>query len=400
MDNARLFEQSQWVQSELKRSNEELRRANRDLEAFAYSASHDLQEPLRTVAISAQLIERSVGSQLQPQDAAFLQEILTAAKRMSGLISDLLEYTRATKYEQGTPPRVESGPVLKNVLESLGAAIQETGAIVIAEELPEVTIHECRLAQLFQNLISNAIKYRSKEVPCVRVTGDQQDGWIVFSVIDNGIGIEPQYAEQIFGLFKRLHPRSKFPSDWPSASVWSSSMGAVSGSSILKLDKDRPSASPSLPAPEDNGQAGSEATGVDRRLVLLVEDNSTDVFVINRVLEECGLGKYVRVASDGQEAVLYLQKLCEDPSCPEPVLVLLDLNVPKISGIEILRELRGGRLRPTPVIIVTSSVSEGDRSAAESLGAEAYFQKPHDLAEYMKLAGVIKGILGTSMRTR
>ncbi len=211
MDNARMFEEAQWVQSELKRSNEELRRANRDLEVFAYSASHDLQEPLRTVAIAAQLIERSAGKQLAPQDAAFLSEILTAAKRMSALVSDLLEYTRATKYEEGAPPVVEAAPVLKSVLESLGGSIQETGATIAADPLPAVAMHERRLAQLFQNLISNAIKYRGKEVPFVRVTADERDGWVVFSVADNGIGIEPRYAEQIFGLFKRLHPRSEFP---------------------------------------------------------------------------------------------------------------------------------------------------------------------------------------------
>jgi light-regulated signal transduction histidine kinase (bacteriophytochrome) len=93
----------------------------------------------------------------------------------------------------------------------LGGAIQETGATVIAGDLPAVTMHEARLAQLFQNLIGNALKCRSKEVPYVQVTADQRDGWIVFSVIDNGIGIESQFAEQIFGLFKRLHPRSEFP---------------------------------------------------------------------------------------------------------------------------------------------------------------------------------------------
>ncbi len=211
MDNARLFEQAQWVQGELTRSNEELRRANRDLEVFAYSASHDLQEPLRTVAISAQLIERSAGSRLTSQEATFLSDILSAERRMSALIADLLAYTQATKYEAGAPPRVESAEVLKGVLESLGAAMQEAGATVVAEELPAVAIHECRLAQLFQNLIGNAIKYRSKEAPCVRITAEQRDGWVVFAVIDNGIGIEPQYAEQIFGLFKRLHPRSQFP---------------------------------------------------------------------------------------------------------------------------------------------------------------------------------------------
>ena len=93
----RLFEHGQWIQTELKRSNEELRRVNRDLEVFAYSASHDLQEPLRTVAISAQLIQRSLGKRVSGDDATFLANIITAAKRMSVLIQDLLAYTRATK---------------------------------------------------------------------------------------------------------------------------------------------------------------------------------------------------------------------------------------------------------------------------------------------------------------
>jgi signal transduction histidine kinase len=211
MDNARLFEQAQWAQAELKRSNEELRRVNRDLEVFAYSASHDLQEPLRTIAISAQLIERNRKSQLG-EDAIFLDNILTAARRMSVLLQDLLAYTTATKYEEGQAPNVDAGRVLAGVVESLRAPIEEAGAKVTAGALPAVGIHEGRLAQLFQNLIGNAIKYRNKkEVPCISVTAEQRDGWWVFSVADNGIGIEPQYAEQIFGLFKRLHGRDEYP---------------------------------------------------------------------------------------------------------------------------------------------------------------------------------------------
>ena len=211
MDNARLFEQSQWVQAELKRSNEQLRRANRDLEVFAYSASHDLQEPLRTIAISAQLIEHSCGHELHGDDAAFLANILTAARRMGALIDDLLAYTRAARYEEGAVPRVEAERVLAEVLESLRGQIEAAGAIVTSGKLPAVAMHESRLAQLFQNLISNAIKYRSKEEPRVHVSADQRDGWCVFSVVDNGIGIEPQFAEQIFGLFKRLHGRDEYP---------------------------------------------------------------------------------------------------------------------------------------------------------------------------------------------
>ena len=213
MDNARLFEETQWAQTELTRSNEELRRVNRDLEVFAYSASHDLQEPLRTIAISAQLIERSRSLGQQGQDAAFLNNIFTAAQRMITLIQDLLAYATATKYEEGQAPRVEAGRVLAVVLENLRGPIQEAGATVTAGPLPVVGIHEGRLAQVFQNLIGNAIKYRdnNRVAPGVHVTAEERDGWCVFSIVDNGIGIEPQYAEQIFGLFKRLHGRDEYP---------------------------------------------------------------------------------------------------------------------------------------------------------------------------------------------
>jgi len=130
---------------------------------------------------------------------------------MSTLIEDLLAYTRATKFEQGSPPTVDSAQVLAGVLDGMSATIGNAGASVTAGALPAVAIHESRLAQLFQNLISNAIKYRSGEAPRVHVTAEERDGWSVFSVVDNGMGVEPQYAEQIFGLFKRLHGRDEYP---------------------------------------------------------------------------------------------------------------------------------------------------------------------------------------------
>jgi light-regulated signal transduction histidine kinase (bacteriophytochrome) len=205
MDNAQLFERAQWAQAELKRSNEGLRRANQDLELFAYSASHDLQEPLRTISLSAQIVERNWGSRLQGRDAVMLGNILAASNRMMALIEDLLAYTRATKYAEGPAPLVDSARVLADALESLRGTIDEAGVTITNEALPVVAIHEVRLTQLFQNLLSNAIKYRRKEAPHVHIRADERDGWRVFSVVDNGIGIEPQYAQQIFGLFKRLH---------------------------------------------------------------------------------------------------------------------------------------------------------------------------------------------------
>jgi CheY-like chemotaxis protein len=128
--------------------------------------------------------------------------------------------------------------------------------------------------------------------------------------------------------------------------------------------------------------------------VLLVEDNPTDVFVIKEALERSGLDLNLRVASNGEEALRYLQGLAgsEKPSCP--ALVLLDLNLPKVGGIEVLRHLRGNSpCSSTPVIVVTSSTAETDRTAVRRLGAEAYFEKPTSLAAYMELGEVVKRIL-------
>jgi PAS domain S-box-containing protein len=210
MDNARLFEQARWTQDELKRSNEELRRANQDLETFAYSASHDLQEPLRNIAINAQLLQRSLGD-LEGERAAFLSGVLQGARRMENLVRDLLSYTRATKYTEGPPPKISAAKVVAGIIDNMQTRIEQDGAIIQVDELPVVAMHEIHLSQLFQNLISNALKYRGKEAPRVHISSTHQDGWCVFSVADNGIGIEPQYANQIFTLFKRLHNRDEYP---------------------------------------------------------------------------------------------------------------------------------------------------------------------------------------------
>jgi light-regulated signal transduction histidine kinase (bacteriophytochrome) len=211
MDNARLFEQAGWIQTELKRSNQELRRANQDLETFAYSASHDLLEPLRTIALSAEVLERDIGPTLRPGESAFLKRIMTAAHGMNSLLEDLLAYIRIAKSADGPPPQVSSADTLDRVLESLDRIASESGLTVTRGDLPVVLMHETQLVQILQNLITNSVKYRGKESPRVHVSAAQYDAWTVFSVSDNGIGIDPQYAEQIFGLFKRLHSRDRYP---------------------------------------------------------------------------------------------------------------------------------------------------------------------------------------------
>src|ERR1700693_1335681 len=204
-DNVRLLEQARLAQQQLSRSNEELRRANSDLEVFAFSASHDLKEPLRTVIIFAELMQRKTAHRLQAESLELLDSILAAARRMNTLIDDLLRYTRATKLEDGPVAAVDAASVVADVLNALSGQINDAGAVVTAALLPSVRIHRSCLTQVFQNIISNSIKYRSDEDPRIHVSAQPGEDWCLISVADNGLGIDPKFGEQIFGPFKRLH---------------------------------------------------------------------------------------------------------------------------------------------------------------------------------------------------
>jgi len=154
---------------------------------------------------------------------------------------------------------------------------------------------------------------------------------------------------------------------------------------------DQRSASQSRPEASEGAYARPGA----KRTILVVEDSPTDLFVITEVIQKANVDLNVQVVKDGQEALLYLEQVAGADRCP--VLVLLDLNLPKISGIEVLRRLRGCvRCNQTPVIVVTSSSADGDRAAAKRLGAEEYFQKPNDLDAYMQLAQIIRRVLNVT----
>jgi light-regulated signal transduction histidine kinase (bacteriophytochrome) len=211
MDNARLFAESNEAQNALRRTNAELSRANEDLNQFAYSASHDLQEPLRMLVIYSQLLNRKYKPLLDGHGREYLGFIIEGARRMEMLLSDLLGYMQVVHIAQLPVKAVDCNISLKQVLETLAMSISESGAVVDCEQLPPLAIREFHLIQLFQNLISNAIKYRSDQPPRVRITC-QRDGpnWKI-CVTDNGIGIPPEYRDQVFKVFKRLHERDKYP---------------------------------------------------------------------------------------------------------------------------------------------------------------------------------------------
>jgi PAS domain S-box-containing protein len=195
----------------LREANAALTQSNEDLQQFAYSASHDLQEPLRMVLAYGEMLKKKFGGVLDAKGEEYLSFVLEGATRMEQLLSDLRAYTRASTADKEPRQLIDADVVLKKTLGSIDSLIKESGAVITQTHLPQIRIHEFQLEQLFQNLISNAIRYCSRETPLINVRAEKQGHEWLFSIQDNGIGIDPQYKEQIFGLFKRLHTTSEYP---------------------------------------------------------------------------------------------------------------------------------------------------------------------------------------------
>ena len=188
---------------------EELMRSNEELQQFAYLASHDLQEPLRTVSIYAQLLAKRYRGRLEGDADQFINFIVESATHMENLIHDLLDFSRVDSRGTDFFSRICCEAALEDALRNLRTLIDESQAVITCDSLPWVAGDPVQLVRLFQNLLVNSIKYRSEEVPRIHIAAHPRDSDWLFSVRDNGIGIEPQYAEKVFGIFKCLQPRDE-----------------------------------------------------------------------------------------------------------------------------------------------------------------------------------------------
>ncbi len=198
------------AEESLRQTAEELARSNHDLEQFAYVASHDLQEPLRAVAGYVELLQHRYSGNLEEKAIKYIAGAADGATRMQRLIVDLLAFSRVGTQAKQFEPTDLNG-VLATTLRALEVSIKEAGAKITSGTLPSLDVDHTQIAQLFQNLIGNAIKFRSDRPPKIRIGAKkQEDSWL-FWVKDNGIGIEPQYRDRIFLIFQRLHTRSKYP---------------------------------------------------------------------------------------------------------------------------------------------------------------------------------------------
>jgi len=195
--------------TERKKFEEALQQSNEDLEQFAVIASHDLQEPLRKVTSFCGLLQRDYSSRLDDEGRQYLDFAIDGAKRMRTLVQDLLLFSKIGSETTSNQP-VDSEAALELAMLNLETAIKDSGADVTFDDLPKVIAKNRELAQLFQNLIGNAIKYRSKKAPKIHVGVSSADRCWQFSVADNGIGIKPEFQERIFRVFQRLHSRNEY----------------------------------------------------------------------------------------------------------------------------------------------------------------------------------------------
>lgn len=199
------------LEKQIEKRTAELQRSNRDLMQFAYSVSHDLQEPLRMMAVYLQALEGKLQDRLEPTERSLLELSLDACRRLQRMINDLLAYSRVGThgfyFEQ-----VDTRRIVNEAIENLGAAIEESQAEITCDELPEVTADATLLLELFQNLIGNAVKFHAEaRPPKVHISCQETEQEWIFSIRDNGIGIEPEAQERIFVIFERLHPEEKYP---------------------------------------------------------------------------------------------------------------------------------------------------------------------------------------------
>jgi PAS domain S-box-containing protein len=195
---------------ELDNAITDLKRSNQELEQFAYVASHDLQEPLRMVSSYTQLLERRYKDQLDQDARDFIFFAVDGANRMQHLINDLLDYSRVTT--RGKPfVKLDLSTVLGHAIANLQKKVQETGAMIVNDDLPFVYGDEVQLVRVFQNLLDNAMKFRGADPPRINVSAKTFDEKIQISITDNGIGIDKIYSDRVFTIFQRLHTKIEYP---------------------------------------------------------------------------------------------------------------------------------------------------------------------------------------------
>ncbi|HND66221.1 MAG TPA: response regulator, partial [Candidatus Obscuribacter sp.] len=360
------------LERQVQERTEHLTQQNELLKQFAKIASHDLQEPLRAVQGFANLLADSTRGKLEKDQEEFIGFILDGTSRMQNLIRAILLHSESGKVEDGKHA-TDCNSVMNEVLANLSTSIKESEATFELDRLPRVAVQRLHLIQLFQNMVSNAIKYRGTEPPLISITAEENATQWLFSVRDNGIGIDHKYANKIFDMFARLHGKSQYPGTGMGLAICKRIVTSHGGNIwVESTPGDGSIFFFTLPAVEKVRRKAMK----DNIEILLVEDTPSDVRLTQEALKRSDLKYEMHVVNDGEEAMEHLIRLKESHQ-DLPDVILLDLNMPRKNGHEVLAEIKNDSvLRAIPVVLLTVSENDEDVLEALKLKMNYYIAKP------------------------
>lgn len=382
---------------ELRQMNAILSRSNQDLERFAFAASHDLQEPLRAITVYAELLEKKYSKEHDEDFAMFVGNIVQGATRMGALLGDLLAYAEIGATSDDSGEVVDLNLVIEKVRQNLQMSIKENGASVVSTELPVLSAaNEFHFLQLFQNLVGNAIKYRSELKPLIQVSVRDVAGKLEFAVADNGLGVAPEYHQKIFQVFQRLHD-NKSPGTGIGLAICQRVVERYGGR--IWVDSEIGHGATfrfTLPNIEVRSRkpAPSDRSGDWKVRIVLVDDNPADVRLLRLALDNADLDCELIVIDNGAEALAFVRQQGQDARHSLPDLAVLDFNLPKADGLQILKAMRENRaFTGVPVAVLSSGLSPRDMAKIQEFTLARYITKPSTLEEFLKIGSSLKALL-------
>lgn len=349
-----------------------LTQSNEQLREFAKIASHDLQEPLRSIQGFISLLSENIKGKVDSESDEYLDFIEKGSKRMQELVRSILQHS-AIKTFSDEEFATDCNLVLEEVVRNLKDTIMESNTNLEIHPLPTVGVERGQMVQLFQNLISNAIKYQGIEKPDIQINAERIiDKWL-FSVQDKSIGIDPSNYDKIFDMFSRLHSTTRYPGTGMGLAICKKIVNSYEGSIWVESKLGEGSIffftlpAAKMPVEKSNG---------DEISILLVEDSPGDVKLAKEALRRSGLKYSLTIANDGLEALNYLHRV-KASSKSLPSIILLDLNMPNMNGHQVLNEIKDDKeLKAIPVILLTVSDRPQDIDEALRLKMNYYVPKP------------------------
>lgn len=363
------------AQQTLERYMREIEQSNRDLERFAYVVSHDLAEPLRMISSFVQLLAEDSGDRLSDTAREYVDFVLEGSARMRALIDDLLAYSRVGADDLAITS-VDLADTVRRSLEILGAAVQEADAQVTVGDLPEVAADAIKIEQVVRNLVANALKFRrTGERPHVSISAERVAGAWQVSVVDDGVGIDPRHSDRVFEMFQRLHAREEYPGTGVGLTICKRIVDRHGGR--IWFEPNEPCGTRFHFTIPDRDQRSSALR------ILLVEDNPGDVLLMRQGLAAWNRPTEVDVVADGEDALAYLRRQGPYADAPAPDLVILDVNLPRLKGNEVLASMRGDpSLEGIPVAVMSSSANEARVAESYDSRTTCFVLKPMDVPEY------------------